>query len=46
MKAISWIISMFQAGLVVIYIAFYNVQYYWALKDTVLNVVHAISKVI
>jgi hypothetical protein len=46
MKAINWIISIIQSSLVVLYFAFYNVQYYWSLKATVMNVIHVISKVV
>lgn len=42
MKAINFIISIVQGFLVVVYILFYNVQYYWSLKSTVQNIISLI----
>ncbi len=42
MKAINFIISMFQAVLVGAYILFYNVQYYWSIKSTLQNLISLI----
>lgn len=44
MKAINWIISTVQAAAVVCYIIFYNVQYFWGLKGTIINLVNIIIK--
>lgn len=42
MKAINFIISAVQGVLVAAYILFYNVQYYWSLKSTVMNIISLI----
>lgn len=42
MKAINYIITIFQGALVTAYILFYNVQYYWSLKSTVQNLISLI----
>lgn len=42
MKAINFIISAVQGVLVAAYILFYNVQYYWSLKSTVMNIINMV----
>jgi hypothetical protein len=44
MKAVNFIISMFQVTLVVLYILFYNVQYFWSLYGTVQNLIDIVAK--
>jgi hypothetical protein len=43
MKAVNFIISMFQVVIVVLYIAFYNVQYLWSLYGTVQNLLSVVT---
>jgi hypothetical protein len=42
MKAINFLISAVQGVLVAAYILFYNVQYYWSLKSTVMNIINLV----
>lgn len=44
MKAINIIMSAVQGILVAAYIMFYNVQYYWSLKSTIVSLVHMVIK--
>ena len=44
MKAVNLMISTFQAVIVIIYILFYNAQYFWSLYGTVQNLLQLVSK--
>ena len=44
MKAINYIISAIQTVIVVLYIMFYNVQYFWSLKSTIENLINIVLK--
>ncbi len=44
MKAINYIISTIQTIIVVLYIMFYNVQYFWSLKSTIMNLIDIVLK--
>jgi len=44
MKAVNFIISVFQVVMVVLYILFYNVQYFWSLYGTVQNIISIVAK--
>ncbi len=44
MKVFNLIMTAVQGTLVVLYILFYNVQYYWALKGTIQNLISLIVK--
>lgn len=44
MKAFNIVMSAVQGLLIGAYILFYNVQYYWSLKATIMNVVHLIAR--
>jgi hypothetical protein len=44
MKAINFIISIFQITAVILYILFYNVQYVWTLYGTVQNIISMVAK--
>ncbi len=44
MKAINLIISTFQVTAAIIYILFYNVQYFWSLYGTVQNLIQLVVK--
>ncbi len=43
MKAVNFIISMFQVTVVLLYILFYNVQYVWSLYGTVQNLISVVA---
>ncbi|KXK52133.1 MAG: hypothetical protein UZ05_CHB002001376 [Chlorobi bacterium OLB5] len=43
MKAVNFIISMFQVTVVILYILFYNVQYVWSLYGTVQNLISVVA---
>jgi hypothetical protein len=44
MKAVNFIISFFQVVAVVLYIMFYNVQYFYSLYGTVQNLINLVAK--
>lgn len=44
MKAVNILISMFQVTVVVLYVLFYNVQYFWSLYGTVQNLISVVTK--
>ncbi len=44
MKAVNFIISMFQVSIVILYVLFYNVQYFWSLYGTVQNLLNVVAK--
>jgi hypothetical protein len=44
MKAVNILISMFQVTIVVLYVLFYNVQYFWSLYGTVQNLISVVTK--
>ena len=44
MKAVNFVISMFQVTVVILYILFYNVQYFWSLYGTVQNLISVVAK--
>jgi len=44
MKAVNFIISIFQVAVVVLYVLFYNVQYFWSLYGTVQNLLNLVAK--
>jgi len=44
MKAVNFIISIFQVMVVILYILFYNVQYFWSLYGTVQNLLNIVAK--
>ncbi len=44
MKAVNLLISMFQVTIVVLYVLFYNVQYFWSLYGTVQNLISVVAK--
>ncbi|HEY3250995.1 MAG TPA: hypothetical protein VGK25_07740 [Ignavibacteria bacterium] len=44
MKVINFIISIFQVTAVIIYILFYNVQYFWSLYGTVENLINIVAR--
>lgn len=44
MKAINILISFFQAVIVILYIAFYNVQYFWSVGASVMNFIDLVLK--
>ena len=44
MKAVNFIISMFQVTIVILYILFYNVQYGWSLYGTVQNLSSTVAR--
>jgi hypothetical protein len=44
MKAVNFVISMFQVSIVILYILFYNVQYFWSLYGTVQNLLSTVAK--
>ncbi|HMQ80278.1 MAG TPA: hypothetical protein VG961_09575 [Ignavibacteria bacterium] len=44
MKAVNFIISMFQVTIVILYILFYNVQYVWSLYGTVQNLISTVAR--
>lgn len=44
MKAVNFVISMFQVTVVVLYILFYNVQYFWSLYGTVQNLISVVAR--
>ncbi len=44
MKAVNFIISMFQVSIVILYVLFYNVQYFWSLYGTVQNLLNVVVK--
>jgi len=44
MKLFNFFITVIQTVLVAAYIMFYNVQYYWTLKSTIINIVNMLIK--
>ena len=44
MKFFNFLITAIQTVLVTAYIMFYNVQYYWTLKSTIINIVNMLIK--
>ncbi len=44
MKAVNIVISMFQVTVVILYVLFYNIQYFWSLYGTVQNLLSVVSK--
>ena len=44
MKAVNFIISMFQVTIVILYVVFYNMQYVWSLYGTVQNLLTVVTK--
>jgi hypothetical protein len=44
MKAVNFIVSVFQVTIVVLYVLFYNVQYFWSLYGTVQNLIQLVAK--
>jgi len=44
MKLFNFFITAIQTVLVAAYIMFYNVQYYWTLKSTIINIVNMLIK--
>jgi hypothetical protein len=44
MKAVNLLISTFQVLVVVLYILFYNVQYFYSLYGTVQNLISIVAK--
>jgi len=44
MKAVNFIISMFQVTIVILYVLFYNMQYVWSLYGTVQNLLSVVAK--
>lgn len=44
MKAVNFIISTFQVVIVVLYVLFYNVQYFYSLYGTVQNLLQHVVK--
>jgi hypothetical protein len=44
MKLVNIIVSTFQMTLVILYILFYNVQYFYSLYGTVQNVINWVTK--
>jgi hypothetical protein len=44
MKFFNFLITAIQTVLVAAYIMFYNVQYYWTLKSTIINIVNMLIK--
>ncbi len=44
MKAVNLVISMFQVTVVILYVLFYNVQYFWSLYGTVQNLISVVAK--
>lgn len=44
MKAINLIISTFQVVVVVLYILFFNVQYFYSIYGTVQNLIQLVAK--
>jgi hypothetical protein len=44
MKAVNLLISTFQVMVVVLYILFYNVQYFYSLYGTVQNLISIVAK--
>ncbi len=44
MKAVNLLISTFQVIVVVLYILFYNVQYFYSLYGTVQNLISVVAK--
>ncbi len=44
MKAVNLVISMFQVTVVILYVLFYNIQYFWSLYGTVQNLLSVVAK--
>ena len=44
MKAVNLLISTFQVVIVVLYVLFYNFQYFWSLYGTVQNLISIVVK--
>lgn len=44
MKAVNFIVSVFQVTIVILYVLFYNVQYFWSLYGTVQNIIQLVAK--
>jgi len=44
MKAVNFVISMFQVTIVILYVLFYNMQYVWSLYGTVQNLLSVVAK--
>jgi hypothetical protein len=44
MKIVNLIVSALQVSVVVLYILFYNVQYFWSLYGTVQNIISMVVK--
>lgn len=44
MKAVNLIISAFQVVVVILYVLFYNVQYFYSLYGTVQNLLQLVAK--
>jgi hypothetical protein len=44
MKAVNFVISMFQVSIVILYILFYNFQYVYSLYGTVQNLISVVAK--
>jgi hypothetical protein len=44
MKFFNFLITAIQTVLVAAYIMFYNVQYYWTLKSTVMNIINMLVR--
>ena len=44
MKFFNFLITAIQTVLVATYIMFYNVQYYWTLKSTIMNLISILIK--
>ncbi len=44
MKAVNIVISMFQVTVVILYVLFYNIQYFWSLYGTVQNLLSVVAK--
>ena len=44
MKAVNLIISTFQVVIVVLYVLFYNMQYFYSLYGTVQNLIQLVAK--
>jgi len=44
MKALNLLITTFQVVIVVLYVLFYNVQYFWSIYGTVQNLIQLVAK--
>jgi hypothetical protein len=44
MKLVNILISTFQVVIVILYVLFYNVQYFWSLYGTVQNLLNIVAK--